>query len=110
MAKKELSLDKIGFEYGNCQTYQISDDIQYLEIEYTQIYGVQKITFGTSEQTYSFGYEIDGQAKGTDRYEFGETSRWVGLHGVESPDGVEQIGIITMDPTCTPLGGEFIPI
>lgn len=41
----------------------------------------------------------------TKRYEFGEEKRWIGLHGVESADGIEKIGIITMNPTCAPIGG-----
>ena len=56
---------------------------------------------------WSFGYEIDGQAKGTERYEFGEASKWIGIHGKENSNGILALGIITMDPTCTPIDGEL---
>ena len=42
----------------------------------------------------------------TKRYEFGEDKRWIGLHGVESAEGIEKLGIITMNPLCKPIGGE----
>ncbi len=64
---------------------------------------MQKVSFEDEARTWSFGYEIDGQAKVTKRYEFGPDKRWVGLHGVESVDGIEKLGIITFDPTCQPL-------
>ena len=41
----------------------------------------------------------------TKRYEFGPTKQWVGIHGIEHNNGIVKLGIITMDPTCTPIGG-----
>ena len=79
--------------------------MSWLELQYTQIGGVQKFSFADEAQTWSFGYEIEGQAKVTKLYEFNETSKWVGVHGIESSSGIERIGIITMDPTCTPIDG-----
>lgn len=100
-----MKLDKIGYEYGACSTEQIDGQIKWFEIQYTGFNGVQKIAFEDQSQVWSFGYEIEGQAKVTKRYEFGEDKRWIGLHGVESADGIEKIGIITMNPTCAPIGG-----
>ena len=40
-------------------------------------------------------------------FNFGEDKRWIGLHGVESAEGIETLGIITMNPTCAPIGGEI---
>ena len=66
---------------------------------------MQKVSFADEARVWSFGYEIEGQAKVTKRYEFGPKLRWVGIHGIESNTGIEKLGIITMDPTCVPLGG-----
>ena len=66
---------------------------------------MQKFSFQDEAQTWTFGYEINGQAKVTKRYEFTDSSRWIGVHGVESTEGIEKIGIITMHPTCAPIGG-----
>ena len=100
-----LSLGKLGFEYGDCQTQQVIGDVEWLEIQYTQINGVQKVSFSDQVNEWSFGYEIAGQAKVIERQEFNDTKKWVGLHGVESAEGIERLGIITMDPTCVPLNG-----
>lgn len=70
---------------------------------------MQKFTFADEATTWSFGYEIEGQAKVTKLYEFSDTLKWIGIHGLESPAGIEKIGIITMDPTCTPLNGVLQP-
>lgn len=64
------------------------------------------VKFADEAQSFSFGFEIDGQAKVTKRYEFGDDKRWIGLHGVESSTGIVKLGIITMNPLCAPIGGE----
>ena len=102
-----ISLRKVGFEYGDCNTEKISGEIKWFEIQYTQIYGVQKVAFEDEARTWSFGYEIEGQAKVTKRYQFGDDKKWIGIRGVESVDGIEKLGIITFDPTCKPLNGEL---
>ena len=45
----------------------------------------------------------------TKRYEFFATKKWVGIHGVEDNNGIVKLGIITMDPTCQPIGGVRAP-
>lgn len=104
------SLDKIGFEYGDCRLEEVTGEVRWLELQYTQIRGVQKFSFEDEARTWSFGYEIEGQAKVKKLFEFSDTNRWVGVHGVESSSGIEKIGVITMDPTCTPLDGVLQPI
>lgn len=102
-----ISLQKVGFEYGSCTKETITGKISWFEIQYTQIQGVQKVAFEDEARTWSFGYEIEGQAKVTKRYEFGDDKQWIGIHGVESSRGIEKLGIITFDPTCQPLNGEL---
>ena len=69
---------------------------------------MQKVSFGDGDgKVWAFGYEISGQAKATKRYEFSATEVWIGLHGIESANGIERLGIITMDSTCQPLNGVF---
>ena len=58
-------------------------------------------------RTWSFGYQIDGQIKATERYEFDDQTKWIGIHGKEDANGIVQLGIITMKPDCTPLNGEL---
>ena len=101
----DYPLDKLGFEYGDCETYSVTGFISSLEIQYTQTLGLQLFSFTDEAQTFIFGYQIDGQAYATKRYEFDANTVWVGLHGVESNDGIEKIGIITMDPECVPIDG-----
>ena len=104
----ETSLLKIGFEYGDCVQENVSGPISWFEIQYTQVNGVQKVSFKDAEKVWEFGYEIEGQAKVTKKFEFGPTKRWIGVHGVESTTGIEKLGIITMDPTCKPVDGELL--
>ena len=103
------AMQKVGFEYGDCLQERVEEPITWLWIEYTQIQGVQKVSFGNSLRSWEFGYEIFGQANITKRFEFDETNVWIGLHGIESADGIERLGIITMDSTCQPLNGQLQP-
>ena len=99
-------LGKIGYDYGRCKTETIVGDIKWFAIEYTQIYGVQKVSFEDEAQTWTFGFEIEGQAKRVQRTEFGPDKVWAGVHGIESNDGIIKLGIITMNPQCIPEGWE----
>ena len=103
-----MTLTKLGYEFGNCKEERIRGDINWYEIQYTEANGVQKVTFADDARVWTFGYEIDGQNKITKRYEFGPDKRWVGIHGVESANGIEKLGIITMNPTCVPIGGTLL--
>ena len=103
-----IDLSKIGFEYGRCKRETITGDISWFELEYTQVNGVQRIRFQDELRTYDLGYVIEGQAKVTKRYEFDDTKRWVGIHGLESAEGIEKLGIITLDSTCMPIGGQLL--
>ena len=107
-AELPINLDKIGFEYGDCERIEVDGDIKWFELEYTQINGLQFIAFEDASTTYEFGYKIDGQAKVTKRYEFDDKKQWIGLHGTESKTGIEKLGVITMDPSCKPIGGKEI--
>ena len=107
-AELPINLDKIGFEYGDCERIEVEGDIKWFELEYTQINGLQFIAFEDASTTYEFGYKIDGQAKVTKRYEFDDKKQWIGLHGTESKTGIEKLGVITMDPSCKPIGGKEI--
>lgn len=102
----EIDLRKIGFEYGRCKREGIVGDISWFELEYTQVNGVQRIRFEDQAQTFDLGFSILGQAKVVKRFEFDASKRWVGIHGLESDTGIEKIGIITMDPTCKPIGAK----
>ena len=104
-ASLHYELDAVGFEYGDCKEVAIDGEVKYFEIQYTQVNGVQHIEFADNSRVYEFGYIIPGQAKVTKRYEFGPTKQWVGIHGTEHNSGIVKLGIITMDPTCTPING-----
>ena len=55
-----LDLRKIGFEYGDCQKIGVSGEIKWFELQYTQINGVQKVSFEDQRNLFEFGYEIEG--------------------------------------------------
>ena len=44
-AKMSFELDKIGFEYGDCKKLTVTGEIAWFEIQYTQVNGVQKVSF-----------------------------------------------------------------
>ena len=55
-----IPLGKIGFEYGDCQKQSIAGEIKWLEIQFTQIDGVQLIQFADAEKTWKLGKETSG--------------------------------------------------
>lgn len=81
----------------------MTGNIEYLELHLTDQGKVQRLSFKDESQTWWIGGPTE-QATIV-RYDFTDTKKWIGLHGAESLDGIEQLGIITMDPTCTPQNG-----
>jgi len=47
------------------------------------------VSFADEARTWSFGFEIEGQAKVTERFVFNQKRRWIGLHGIQSASGIE---------------------
>ena len=39
------AMQKLGFEYGDCKKLTVTGEIAWFEIQYTQVNGVQKVSF-----------------------------------------------------------------
>ena len=75
----EQKLEPIGFVYGACKSETIRGEISWLEINYSDSEGVTKLSFADESRVWNFGVDVDGAE--TQRIEFGDNSRWIGLHG-----------------------------
>ena len=95
----------MGFNYGRCKTETIVGEISWLELKYTTSNGVHEISFADESRVWNMGIDILDSEELTQRYEFDDTKRWIGIHGIQSNSGIESLGIITMDPKCVPDNG-----
>ena len=55
-----IKLNKVGFEYGDCQEEQVTGEIYWYEIQYTRAFGVQKVSFEDDDRVWELGFERDG--------------------------------------------------
>ena len=72
-------MEAIGFEYGACKSETIRGEISWLEIDFQDSRGVTKLSFADESRVWNFGEDVDGTQ--TERIEFDDTSRWIGIHG-----------------------------
>jgi hypothetical protein len=94
-----LYLEPIGSMTGNCGSLRFSGPVDQVKAASKNNKGLQGISFHYEDKIAAIG-ELDGRKVETNLWTFTEEKALVGIYGESSPNGIEKLGMITLDLAC----------